>query len=195
MALMTQMILEVPAPMTVVVELAQTTLRQLPATIERVDVDQGLILAKRSLSLSTYGEVLRVWIVPGETGGEGSARLTLQSELIAGFQVIDWGKNDANLRDFGRHLSALLAERGYGAPTLVADSAIAKVQVTSGRGQELDLVRNGRVVRTVTVDADPFTLTAKGEVVSVENGLATIKVVTTNQNGESVVEGEAVAAV
>ena len=39
------------------------------------------------------------------------------------------------------------------------------------------------------------TLTAKGEVVSVENGLATIKVITTNQNGESVVEGEAVAAV
>lgn len=38
------------------------------------------------------------------------------------------------------------------------------------------------------------TLTAKGEVVSVENGLATIKVVTTNQNGESVVEGEAVAS-
>ena len=37
------------------------------------------------------------------------------------------------------------------------------------------------------------TLTAKGEVTKVENGLATIKVVTTNQNGESVVEGEAVA--
>ena len=33
----------------------------------------------------------------------------------------------------------------------------------------------------------------KGEVTKVENGLATIKVVTTNQNGESVVEGEAVA--
>jgi acyl dehydratase len=39
------------------------------------------------------------------------------------------------------------------------------------------------------------TLTAKGEVTRVENGLATIKVVTVNQNGESVVEGEAVAAV
>ena len=37
------------------------------------------------------------------------------------------------------------------------------------------------------------TLTAKGEVTSVEGGVATIKVVTTNQNGESVVEGEAVA--
>ena len=37
------------------------------------------------------------------------------------------------------------------------------------------------------------TLTAKGEVTSVENGIATIKVVTTNQNGESVVEGEAQA--
>ena len=36
-------------------------------------------------------------------------------------------------------------------------------------------------------------VTAKGEVTSVENGLATIRVVTTNQNGESVVEGEAVA--
>ncbi len=43
------------------------------------------------------------------------------------------------------------------------------------------------------------TLTAKGEVTAVreEGGqrLATIKVVTVNQNGESVVEGEAVAAV
>lgn len=39
------------------------------------------------------------------------------------------------------------------------------------------------------------TLTAKGEVLKVENGLATIKVVTVNQNGESVVEGEAVATV
>jgi acyl dehydratase len=39
------------------------------------------------------------------------------------------------------------------------------------------------------------TLTAKGEVTKVENGLATIKVVTVNQNGESVVEGEAVAQV
>ena len=39
------------------------------------------------------------------------------------------------------------------------------------------------------------TLTATGEVTSVENGLATINVVTTNQNGESVVEGEAVVAV
>jgi acyl dehydratase len=39
------------------------------------------------------------------------------------------------------------------------------------------------------------TLTAKGEVTSVEGGLATIKVVTVNQKGESVVEGEAVAAV
>ena len=37
------------------------------------------------------------------------------------------------------------------------------------------------------------TLTAKGEVTAVENGVATIKVVTTNQNGESVVEGEALA--
>jgi acyl dehydratase len=37
------------------------------------------------------------------------------------------------------------------------------------------------------------TLTAKGEVTAVDNGLASIKVVTTNQNGESVVEGEAVA--
>lgn len=39
------------------------------------------------------------------------------------------------------------------------------------------------------------TLTAKGEVTSIEGGVATIKVVTTNQNGESVVEGEAVAAI
>lgn len=39
------------------------------------------------------------------------------------------------------------------------------------------------------------TLTARGEVTAVEGGVATIKVVTTNQNGESVVEGEAVAAV
>jgi acyl dehydratase len=43
------------------------------------------------------------------------------------------------------------------------------------------------------------TLTAKGEVTEVvEDGgqtLATIKLVTVNQNGESVVEGEAVAAV
>ena len=38
------------------------------------------------------------------------------------------------------------------------------------------------------------TLTAKCEVISVENGEATIRVVTVNQNGESVVEGEAVAA-
>ena len=39
------------------------------------------------------------------------------------------------------------------------------------------------------------TLTAKGEVTAVENGIATIRVVTVNQNGESVVEGEAQAAV
>lgn len=39
------------------------------------------------------------------------------------------------------------------------------------------------------------TLTAKGEVTAIEDGVATIKVVTTNQNGESVVEGEAQAAV
>jgi acyl dehydratase len=39
------------------------------------------------------------------------------------------------------------------------------------------------------------TLTAKGEVTDVTDGLATIKVVTVNQNGEAVVEGEAVAAV
>ena len=39
------------------------------------------------------------------------------------------------------------------------------------------------------------TLTAKGEVTDVKDGLATIKVVTVNQNGEAVVEGEAVAAV
>jgi acyl dehydratase len=39
------------------------------------------------------------------------------------------------------------------------------------------------------------TLTAKGEVTEVNDGIATIKVVTTNQNGESVVEGEARAAV
>ncbi len=37
------------------------------------------------------------------------------------------------------------------------------------------------------------TLTAKLEVTKVEDGLATIKVVTVNQNGESVVEGEAIA--
>lgn len=39
------------------------------------------------------------------------------------------------------------------------------------------------------------TLTAKGEVTAVENGVAIIRVVTVNQNGESVVEGEAQAAV
>ena len=39
------------------------------------------------------------------------------------------------------------------------------------------------------------TLTAKGEVTEVKDGLATIKLVTLNQNGESVVEGEAVAAI
>ena len=38
------------------------------------------------------------------------------------------------------------------------------------------------------------TLTAKGEVTEVKDGLATIKLVTVNQKGESVVEGEAVAA-
>lgn len=37
------------------------------------------------------------------------------------------------------------------------------------------------------------TLTAKGEVTDVKDGVATIRVVTTNQNGESVVEGEATA--
>ena len=37
------------------------------------------------------------------------------------------------------------------------------------------------------------TLTARGEVVAVEGNEATIKVITVNQNGESVVEGEAVA--
>ncbi len=37
------------------------------------------------------------------------------------------------------------------------------------------------------------TLTAKGEVTAVNDGIATISVVTTNQNGESVVEGEATA--
>lgn len=37
------------------------------------------------------------------------------------------------------------------------------------------------------------TLTAKLEVTKVEDGLATIKVLTVNQNGETVVEGEAVA--
>lgn len=35
------------------------------------------------------------------------------------------------------------------------------------------------------------TLTAKGEVTDVSDGVATIRVVTTNQDGESVVEGEA----
>ena len=39
------------------------------------------------------------------------------------------------------------------------------------------------------------TLTAKGEVTAINDGVATIKIVTTNQNGESVVEGEAQAAV
>jgi acyl dehydratase len=39
------------------------------------------------------------------------------------------------------------------------------------------------------------TLTARGEVTEVKDGLATIKLVTLNQNGESVVEGEAVAAI
>src|SRR5215216_580018 len=38
------------------------------------------------------------------------------------------------------------------------------------------------------------TLTAKGEVTAVEDGVATIRVVTTNQNGEPVVEGEATAS-
>ncbi|HEX6031160.1 MAG TPA: MaoC/PaaZ C-terminal domain-containing protein [Tepidiformaceae bacterium] len=37
------------------------------------------------------------------------------------------------------------------------------------------------------------TLTAKGEVTAVDNGVATIRLITRNQNGESVVEGEAVA--
>ena len=37
------------------------------------------------------------------------------------------------------------------------------------------------------------TLTARGEVTDVKDGVATIKVVTTNQNGDSVVEGEATA--
>jgi len=37
------------------------------------------------------------------------------------------------------------------------------------------------------------TLTAKFEVTKVEDGLATIKVVTVNQNGETVIEGEALA--
>ncbi|GIW13256.1 MAG: MaoC-like dehydratase [Tepidiforma sp.] len=37
------------------------------------------------------------------------------------------------------------------------------------------------------------TLTAKFEVTKVEDGLATIKVTTVNQNGETVIEGEAVA--
>ena len=39
------------------------------------------------------------------------------------------------------------------------------------------------------------TLTAKGEVTKVQGGIATIKVVTVNQKGESVVEGEAIAAI
>ncbi len=38
------------------------------------------------------------------------------------------------------------------------------------------------------------TLTARAEVTAVKDGLATIRVVTTNQAGESVVEGQAVAS-
>lgn len=38
------------------------------------------------------------------------------------------------------------------------------------------------------------TLTAKAEVTAVNDGVATIRVVTVNQNGESVVEGEAQAS-
>ncbi len=39
------------------------------------------------------------------------------------------------------------------------------------------------------------TLTARGEVTAVSGGEATIKVVTMNQNGESVVEGEAIVSI
>lgn len=47
-------------------------------------------------------------------------------------------------------------ERGMFGDTLVGDTAAIEVTVTGGRGQELDLVRNGTIVRTVSIEADPF---------------------------------------
>ncbi len=43
--------------------------------------------------------------------------------------------------------------------TLKADTGTLEAKVTGGKGQQLKILRNGEVVQTVAVDADPFTAT------------------------------------
>lgn len=109
MSLMKQRAWVVGAATGEVFPLVVQALTEISATLERSDEAAGLILAKKGIGLTSYGEVLRVWVVAQE---DRATQITVQSELTAGFQLVDWGKNDGNLNDLAHRLSALLSERG-----------------------------------------------------------------------------------
>jgi hypothetical protein len=159
--LMKQLLLDVDAPSEIVVEMAQAALTHIGAVLEKVDADNGLIMAKQPAGLATYGQVLRLWIV----GQDAGTRLTLQSELVASFQAIDWGKNDGNLSAFTQRLSALLNERGYPHPRVQRDPVAAPPPASSvGPAQPAP---TGAVVPAYTQPSDFFHRPAKDRTIAI----------------------------
>lgn len=72
--------------------------------IYKEDISEGIILFKVGWSLLSFGERFKIVI----TYEAGTSKVEVVSEAAIKAQLIDWGKNNENINNFFKTLSALL---------------------------------------------------------------------------------------
>ena len=81
-----------------------SALQQIGATISYVDPHSCIFVASRKVSMTSWGETIT--ISPFRTSKGCSLRI--KSECSLPTQLIDWGKNNENIKNFSFALSKIL---------------------------------------------------------------------------------------
>ena len=77
------------------------------------DRSTGQIVAKTSVSLASWGENIRLEVVPD---GDDAAVVRMASTVKA--QLVDWGKNRRNIEKLLMEVTAVLGGKPAGPPTV-----------------------------------------------------------------------------
>ncbi len=88
-----QKVIRVSAPFAQTIEWVQQALTQMGVAISHVDMDQGLVMAKKGLSWKSFGEDIRVTVIPTDSGCDVQA----SSESTVSLTAVDWGANADNM--------------------------------------------------------------------------------------------------
>ncbi len=95
---------EVNSPFEKVMQQAPQALLRINASITYIDENNKAILAKKSTSMLSWGENIRISVVPTAAG----SMVDVTSESVVPITLIDWGINAKNVNEFERWLRVLL---------------------------------------------------------------------------------------